>query len=311
MSRLSVIIPVVRTLPRLEDTLVSVLEYRSDDCEVIVVLDEPYPDPYNLEGEITFLQAGVGLGLARAINIGCCAAGSPWIHILVCGNLVARGWSEAAAQHFDNGRVGVVVPLVVEGQDARILAAGMGYDQAGRLIHLQRGVAHRNLLLSRRMRVLPHFSGALFRRDQILAIGGADESLGDGWVLADLTLRLFQAGFLSVLEPSCCVKGDPSLEPGSLDYVAARDAERFFWRWSERRSSTLLRHLALLTSQTLAALPRGQMWRHVVGRLAGWRGSRVAQQVGVNGHSRPTFLSGNHSPPASSASGATYVARAG
>lgn len=309
MSQLSVIIPVIRTLSRLEDTLVSVLEYRPEDCEVIVVLDEPYPDPYGLEGEVRFVRADGGLPLARAINLGLWVSGSPWVHILPCGNLVVRGWAEAAQRHFAENRLGVIVPLTVScSEPTKILAAGMGYDRAGRLVHLQRGVPAEGTVLSHRTRVLPHFSGALFRGDALQAIGGADESVGDGWVLADLTLRLFQRGYSSILEPGCRVKGDPAQEPPRYDYLAACDAERFFWRWRDRRGSTLVRHLALLTRQALAALPRGQLWPHVAGRLAGWRKAGNLVHPPLNGHSAPTILSGKTRRPSGESS---YVAKAG
>ncbi|MGB9690404.1 glycosyltransferase family 2 protein [Thermogutta sp.] len=309
MLRLSVIIPVVRTLPRLEDTLVPVLEYGPDGCEVIVVLDQPYSDPYGLEGEITFIRAGEGLQLARALNLGCRAANGEWIHFLPCGNLVARNWAQNALAHAADRRIGIVVPLTVDARDeSRILAAGMGYDSAGQLVHLQQGVSVEGTTLAHRSRVLPHFSGAFFRRDILLSLGGADESLGDGWVLADVTLRFFRAGFASVLEPACVVRGDPALEPVGFDYAAARDAERFFWRWSDRRGSTILRHLALLTGQTLAALPRGQLWPHVAGRLAGWRGSAATALVKNSGPLRSAIRQNvcEHSPAE-----ASYIAKAG
>lgn len=309
MSQLSVIIPVVRTLSRLEDTLVSVLEYRPEDCDVVVVLDEPYADPYRLEGEVTFIRAQGGLPLAQAINLGFRASTGQWVHVLPCGNLVVRGWAEAAQKHFAESRLGVIVPVTLScTEPSKILAAGMGYDRAGRLVHLQRGVSAEGTVLSHRTRVLPHFSGALFRRDSLQAVNGADESLGDGWVLADLTLRLFQCGYSSVLEPECRVRSDPALEPPNYDYLAARDAERFFWRWRDRRGSTLVRHLALLTSQALAALPRGQLWPHVAGRLAGWRKAGGLAHAPLNGHSTSTILSGKTQRPTGESS---YVAKAG
>ena len=41
----------------LESTLVSVLENRPRDCEVIVVSNRKYDDPYSLAGEVTFIEA--------------------------------------------------------------------------------------------------------------------------------------------------------------------------------------------------------------------------------------------------------------
>ena len=51
MSRLSIVIPVLGSLDGLEDTLVSVLENRPADCQIVVVLNQPYDDPYDLKDE--------------------------------------------------------------------------------------------------------------------------------------------------------------------------------------------------------------------------------------------------------------------
>lgn len=270
MLRLSVIIPVVRTLARLEDTLVSVLEHRPDDCDVIVVLDEVYSDPYSLAGEVTFLSAGPGTSLSRAINLGLELSQAPFVHVLPSGNCVHRGWAEAAMAHFRDSRIAAVVPVTLNAQaPERILAAGMGYDRAGQLVYLQRGVSLSETQLCHRTQVLPHFSGAVFRSAGLQAVHGADESLGDRWVLADLTLRLLQTGSLTVLEPHCQVSSDPLSEPSAIGFAAARDAETFFWRWCDRRGTTFVRHLALLTREIWAAVPHRQVWPSMAGRLAG------------------------------------------
>ena len=56
MPRLSCVIPAVGTTQDLETTLVSVLEKRPDDCEIIVVLNESYADPYGLKDEVRFVE---------------------------------------------------------------------------------------------------------------------------------------------------------------------------------------------------------------------------------------------------------------
>jgi len=268
--RLSVIIPVVRTLARLEDTLVSVLEHKPDDCDVIVVLDEAYSDPYNLAGEVTFLSAGPGTSLSRAINLGLGLSKTPLVHVLPSGSCVHCGWAEAAIHHFRDSRIGAVVPVTLDAQNPdRILAAGMGYDRAGQLVYLQRGVSVRETQLCHRTQVLPHFSGAIFRTASLQALHGADESLGDRWVLADLTLRLLRIGSVTVLEPRCLVSSDPVTEPSAVGFAAARDAEAFFWRWRDRRSSTFARHLALLTREIWSAVSQRQAWPSMAGRIAG------------------------------------------
>jgi hypothetical protein len=82
VARLSIIIPVLGNLKRLEDTLVSVLENRPANCQVVVVLNQPYDDPYDLKAEVTFVQAVAGAGLVESVNRGLEAAEAPIVHLL-------------------------------------------------------------------------------------------------------------------------------------------------------------------------------------------------------------------------------------
>ena len=57
MQRLSIIVPLMGDLKRFEDTLVSVLENQPEQSEVVVVLNGPYDDPYDLRSEVKFVEA--------------------------------------------------------------------------------------------------------------------------------------------------------------------------------------------------------------------------------------------------------------
>ena len=73
VPRLSIVIPSVGDCNLLEDSLVSVLENRPADCEVLVVHNRPYDDPYNLAGEVRFVQANPRAGLAECLDMGTAA----------------------------------------------------------------------------------------------------------------------------------------------------------------------------------------------------------------------------------------------
>ena len=60
MLRLSIVIPVLGDQKPLDDTLVSILENRPANCELVVVHNTPYNDPYGLSGEVQFVQAPAG-----------------------------------------------------------------------------------------------------------------------------------------------------------------------------------------------------------------------------------------------------------
>ena len=57
MSRLAIVISAVSGVEPLESTLVSVLENRPRDVEIIVVANFAYDDPYDLAGEVRIMAA--------------------------------------------------------------------------------------------------------------------------------------------------------------------------------------------------------------------------------------------------------------
>ena len=133
MPRLACIIPVVGNTDGLDSTLLSVLERRPDDCEMLVVLNVPYPDPYNLQGEIQILQAPPETGLVGCVNIGMAATQAPIVHLLANGLEASEGWVESALVHFNDPRVAAVTPLIYGTTDrSLLLAAGVGYCRGGR-----------------------------------------------------------------------------------------------------------------------------------------------------------------------------------
>ncbi len=112
MPRLSIIVPVLGCASRLETTLVSVLEHRPDDCEVLVVLDTPYEDPYELAGEVQFIESPGAVGFAASVNAGIQASCADFVHVLAAGVEVCEGWADFALPHFRDPRVSAVSPIV-------------------------------------------------------------------------------------------------------------------------------------------------------------------------------------------------------
>ena len=123
---MSIVIPFLGNIKRLEDTLVSVLENRPADCQIVVVLNQLYDDPYDLEGEVCFVQAVPGSGLTDCIALGVAVTQSPIVHVMSCGVEATPGWADAALPHFDDPDVAAVAPVVVDRFDTRrILSAGL------------------------------------------------------------------------------------------------------------------------------------------------------------------------------------------
>ena len=66
--RLSIVIPAPGDEETLEETLVSVLENRPEDSEIVVVLGFGYHDPWSVGAEVRFIQAPIGSNRVACIN---------------------------------------------------------------------------------------------------------------------------------------------------------------------------------------------------------------------------------------------------
>ena len=82
MPRLSIIVPHRHDDQRLEATILSLLENRPRDCEVIVAHDGSYLDPYQLSDEVIYVQEEQGASVVELLNAGLMAACSP----IVCSS---------------------------------------------------------------------------------------------------------------------------------------------------------------------------------------------------------------------------------
>lgn len=257
MPRLSIIIPVVGNLTSLEDTLLSVLENRPDDSEVLVVLDEPYDDPYELKDEIRFLQAAAGASFVESVNLGISESHAPVIHLLACGCQVAEGWADRALPVFDDPSVATVVPLVLTpGESPRVLAAGMTYRPGGMVRTLGRGLTPATVGDCQKQLLAPAPQAAFYRKSALELVGLFSQEIVDWLATVDLGLALEQAGFRAALEPQCHVVAARTLKRPIGAFRRALELERLFWRWGPRGGwmTSLTIHSAMVAAEALGGL---------------------------------------------------------
>ena len=127
MPRLAIVISAVGKIESLEGTFLSVLENRPSDCEVIVALNQPYSDPYDLKDEVRFVEAAGRPSAIGALNQALAASRAPFVHLLARGCEVTDGWADRALSRFGDRQVASVAPVVCDAQDReRIFAAGVG-----------------------------------------------------------------------------------------------------------------------------------------------------------------------------------------
>ena len=124
--RLSIVIPTPADTAAMEETLVSVLEHRPDDCEIVVALGCEYADPWNIREEVRFVQAPAGSSVVGCVNLGVAASAGEVVHILAAGWRATEGWTDLPMERFEDDDVGAVVPLGVAADDReRVVSAGV------------------------------------------------------------------------------------------------------------------------------------------------------------------------------------------
>lgn len=272
MPRLAIIIPFLGDCKALEDTLVSVLENRPDDCQILVVLGKPYEDPYHLDDEVELVAAPSRLGWIASTNLGIELSRAPIVHLLSCGTLVTEGWADAALRHFDSPSVVAVAPLVVDRHHPeRILAAGMAYGAGGDVRTLAAaGRINGDGRLPPRV-VAPHQAAAFYRKSALDLAGRFTPQVADPLAWLDMGLRFQQLGWRTVLEPQCRVAAESAgpCRPGR--FRTALEAERFFWRWAGVHGwlRSLVLHGLLVLGESVCGLANLAVCSQLAGRILG------------------------------------------
>lgn len=211
MHRLSVIVPFVGDLRRLEDTLVSVLQHRPNGVEVIVPHSAPYGDPYHLAGEVRFLGAPKRSTAVECAALGVAASNAPVVHLLGCGAEVTDGWTDAPLAHFERPDVAAVSPLLADREHPEsVLATGVAYFGNGQGTTLGAG-STRFTLPDEAARIMgPTLRAAFYRKAAIDALpGGLDPALGDELSAVDMAATLKRVGWSALFEPRSVVYDEP------------------------------------------------------------------------------------------------------
>jgi len=296
--RLSIILAVPGAPAQMEDTLVSILQNRPSACEVIVVLNRPYEDPYELQGEVRFLDAPPGSQLVPMLNLAIAQSRAPLFHVLTCGIRVTEGWVEPALDAFRENDVAAVIPLVLDRQ-GRLISAGTSYERRGRVRRLVAGGNGAAPSDPRDALIDPDFCAAFYRRAALEYVGHFSDALGDRLSGLDLGLALQAAGYRSLLVPDCRVSVDRRSR-GSLGwYQRGRASERLFWRWLPRqgRWTCLVQHAWIVAGESARTFLRPQRILQLAGRVAGVLQKTTPRQVAppmLGTRSRASVLKGPH-----------------
>jgi GT2 family glycosyltransferase len=269
---LSIVIPVLGNQQPLDDTLVSILENRPANCELVVVHNAPYDDPYGLADEVRFVEAPRGAGFVECLNLGLSASRAPVVHLLACGVEARPGWAEAALRHFRDPDVAAVAPVLLHQDDQEtVVSAGMGYRAEGVVWRLGRGRAPQELGQSEDEPCGPDALAGFYRRSAIEAVGGFSPSPVETLATIELSLSFREAGFRCVVEPNSQAKVKPTATREKVGFRHGCHSERLFWRWASAhgRVRSVAAHAALVAGECAIGLWRPLMFLQLLGRAVG------------------------------------------
>lgn len=290
MPRLSCILPVMDRVAEMEPTLISLLENRPADCEILLVLTTPYDDPYELGSEVRFLQAPPRSDMLAAVNFALAQVQSPFIHLLNVGLAVTPHWADRALAHFADPHIAAVAPAICDVADqATILSGGWEYDRSGgpwqlgaaelseqvneeaAILSLQKKSAARSI-------IGPLYQAAFYRTMALELLGGRlPTACGTTWSDVDLGLMLHYIGYDAVVEKSSVVLGTThAIErtPG-IGYTSGRHSEELYFRNSAHASwlDVLVRHPLQVVGELCGSVTQPRKLLQTLGRASKWTNS--------------------------------------
>ena len=123
IPQLSIVVPLCGDTAAFESTLISVLENQPSSSEVIVPHDGTYEDPFDLGGEVRFVETNSDR-FTDLVGIAAHHARGRFVHLLGDGLRATDGWTSSAVKAFDHFDTAAVVPVIRTHDGKRIIAAG-------------------------------------------------------------------------------------------------------------------------------------------------------------------------------------------
>ena len=287
MHRLSIIIPVLGDLHKLEDTLVSVLENRPSNTETIVVFNRPYDDPYGLRNEISLLEAPRSSRLIDCIRFGIDASEGSIFHVLQPGVVVGPHWVEKVLPFFNDLSVAAAAPLLIDGEESsRVISAGLAYRAGGLAWRIGFGQSPDQAIKQPKSFFGPDLFSAFYRRTAYDAVGGFDPFYRDVLAAVDLNIAFQRAGYkcVSAAQSMHFINGGKMPLPTRLG--SGKEAEHLFYSWAGQLGWTkaMAGHAVLYARELLESIVvpgnllrlSGRAWESVV-----WPLRRPMQRDGV------------------------------
>jgi hypothetical protein len=167
--RLTIVVPYCQNESEFDSTLVSVLENRPPNSEVMVAHDGSYRDPFDLGDEVRFVTVENEPSLVGLLDSAIQQSRGSTIHFLFEGNRATPGWTDEPIELLEQQHVGSVSPLAYDlGDDEHIVAAGWTADRFR--IYRPLAAGSRKASSAELAKVMgPYLCASFWRRDCIAA----------------------------------------------------------------------------------------------------------------------------------------------
>ncbi|PQO26989.1 glycosyltransferase family 2 protein [Blastopirellula marina] len=197
MLKVSIVIPSVDNARRLETTLVSLLENRPSDCEIVVPHCGYYDDPYNIADEVRLVEVPAARTEMELLAVAWSMCRAPIVHTLAAGATVEAGWIDSVLPKFERMDVGAVTPAAMFAEHDEpvfgVQADAMGVRAAGTASSMQG----------------PMWQAAFYRYAILEALGGFCTRLEE-YADLDVALWIAQAGGVCQVASDCQIEmNDP------------------------------------------------------------------------------------------------------
>lgn len=277
VPRLSILVPHAPAAgvpePAFEDTLASILQYRPGDCEILVSHAGEYEDPYDLRGEVRFLEQPLEATLLELLNAGIDRVRGELLHILLPGHRVSDGWVESALELFRDERVGSVAPVVVSEQNPELAqSCGVSYGIGGARRLSGAGLSLRTIAERTPAIYGPTLAAGFYRTDVVCSLLGFAREVGEILSDIDLALSLEHLGYRAAVAPSSLVFATLPAAREVPSYQAGLHAERLFRRHASQLGvvGSFLAHPLAVTLRALGDIPHPGALTQLIGRMAAW-----------------------------------------
>lgn len=162
VPRLSIIVPHLHDDSGLELTLLSILENRESDFEILIAHNGRYTDPYSLaQDEVILIESEADASFSEQLNLAVASACSPFVQVLLPGSAVEPNWWEEALELMKNKSVsGVCLPVADLSSDDIYVGIAADSLPHRRVAQLENNVA------------VPLLCGGVFRMRMLKSICG-------------------------------------------------------------------------------------------------------------------------------------------